>query len=98
MILLPLLDAQMPANTGGFFNQIMGIAAFDLFDIKDYIDIVLDLKPTDPVSAKLETLGFESLYFLHNLGTFTCVIIGYTLVVILWFLLYPFAKLSFWIK
>ena len=76
----------------------MGIAAFDLFDIKDYIDIVLDLKPTDPVSAKLETLGFESLYFLHNLGTFTCVIIGYTLVVILWFLLYPFAKLSFWIK
>ena len=76
----------------------MGIAAFDLFDIKDYLDLILDLEPTDPVNAKLETLGFESLYFLHNLGTFTVVILGYTLLVILWFLLYPFAQISFWFQ
>ena len=61
-----------------------------MIEIKDYLDIILGLKPTDPISAKLETLGFESFYFLHNLGTFTIVIVGYTCLVILWFVLFPF--------
>ena len=80
----------MPANTGIFFNELTNIAAFDIFDISEYLDDVLELSPTGPASAQLETVGFESLYFMHNLGTFTIVIIGYTLLVMLWLLLVPF--------
>ena len=37
IILMPLLDSSMPANTGMFFNVVSKIAAFDILDIEGVI-------------------------------------------------------------
>ena len=58
IILLPLFDSVMPANTGVFFGHISSIAAYDIIEIGEYLDQWLQLLPTDPVNFKFETIGF----------------------------------------
>lgn len=43
IIVLPLLEASMPANTGMVFKRLASIAAFDYFEIGEYFDEFLDL-------------------------------------------------------
>ena len=53
----------------------------------------------DPVNEKFETVGFESLYFMNNLGSFILIIIGKILLMIIWYsTLNPFTSYSEWIK
>ena len=79
---MPLFNITLPANAGVFFNEIMKIAAFDIIELNDFLDSILQLEPTEPISENFATVGFESRYFLHNLGTL-CLIV----------LVYPFACL-----
>ena len=65
------------------------IAAFDFFEIGDYLNDWLELLPTDPLSEKFETIGLESMYFLNNLGTFAVVLLLKALLVLLQIALYP---------
>ena len=60
IIILPLFDASMPANAGMVFKYLTKIAAFDVFEIGDYVDEYLELEQTEPVDNNFETLGFES--------------------------------------
>ena len=59
----------MPANASVFFLNLMTIAAFDFYEIGEDVNRWLDLDPTDPVSQNFNQLGFESLYFINNMGT-----------------------------
>ena len=70
IIILPLFDASMPANTGMVFQYLTKIAAFDLLEIGDFVDEFLELEQTDPVDNNFETLGFESQWFINNVGSF----------------------------
>ena len=70
IILLPLLSASMPANTGMVFDQLTQIAAFDLLETNEFLTELLELEPKEPLSANFETSGFETVYFLNNLGSF----------------------------
>ena len=70
IIILPLFDASMPANAGMVFKYLTKIAAFDVFEIGDYVDEYLELEQTEPVDNNFETLGFESLWFINNVGSF----------------------------
>ena len=70
IIILPLFDASMPANAGMVFKYLTKIAAFDVFEIGDYVDEYLELEQTDPVDNNFETLGFESKWFINNVGSF----------------------------
>ena len=64
----------MPANAGQVFQTLTKIAAFDVFEIGDYVDELLDLDPendaADPVNTDYESLGFETKWFIHNIGSF----------------------------
>ena len=88
----------MPANTGEFFQRLTSIAAFDFFEIGDTLNNWLSLDPTDPVNAKFETIGMDSLYFLNNMGTFTIVLSLKIMLVFLHALLTPFANRNKWCK
>ena len=72
----------LPANAGMFFAQLMAIAAFDFFEIGPYLDELLNLDPSDPVNGNFEAVGFESIYFLHNLGTLVFAFMVYLTAVI----------------
>ena len=43
IILLPLLNANMPANTGMTFDLLARIAAFDLFETNEFLTELLKL-------------------------------------------------------
>ena len=70
IILLPLLSVSMPANTGMFFNKLTQIAAFDPLETNEFLTDLLKLQPKEPLSANFETSGFETTYFINNLGSF----------------------------
>ena len=38
IILLPLIDTKVPANAGIFFSRLTEIAAFDFFEIGEYVN------------------------------------------------------------
>ena len=38
IILLPLIDTKVPANASMFFSRLTEIAAFDFFEIGEYVD------------------------------------------------------------
>ena len=44
IVLMPLFKTNIPANAGMFFNQIMEIAAFDIIEIAEPLDNLLDLE------------------------------------------------------
>ena len=43
IIMLPLLEASVPANAGQVFQILTEIAAFDVFEISEFVDSYLDL-------------------------------------------------------
>ena len=47
----------------------MEIAAFDFYDFGDIIHEHFEIEETDPIDANFESVGFESQYFLVNMGT-----------------------------
>ena len=77
----------MPANAGIYFTQMMKIAAFDFVDTSPALNYVLGLEE-GKISPRtnLQTLGFESIFMLHNMGS-----------LLIFFLLYPVALLFTWL-
>ena len=47
----------------------MKMASFDLIPIGNYLDDNLDMEPRDPINTNFETIGFDSMYCLINLGS-----------------------------
>ena len=94
LILLPLLQTSIPANSGMVFEQLTKIAAFDILEIGDFVDEYLNLDPTEPINEKFDTLGLETLYFINNVGSFVFVMIFYLLALLVYFILACAGKLS----
>ena len=69
IVMMPLFKITMPANAGIFFAHMMSIAAFDFYDFTDIIHDNFGIEPTEPLDANFEALGFESQYFLVNMGS-----------------------------
>ena len=66
---MPLFQVILPSNCGLFFKQVMEIAAFDFYEFGDIIHSKFEIEETEPVSEGFEQIGFESQYFLVNMGT-----------------------------
>ena len=77
--MMPLFKIQMPASAGGFFASIMTIAAFDLYDFSEALHEIFMIPPTGSMSSNFETIGFESSYFLVNMGSMLLFYIFYLL-------------------
>ena len=56
------------------------------------------MDPTNPVNAKFETIGMDSVYFLNNLGTFAIYFSLKIILVLLHALLTPFANRNKWCR
>ena len=80
----------MPANAQMFFSQINKIASFDIIDIDPFINKVLNLNETEPVNANFEAIGFQSIYFLNNMGSLIIGFLIYFAALITIFILQPF--------
>ena len=87
IIFLPLLESAMPANAGMFYNILTKLAAFDVLEIGEHVNEILQLAPTDPVNEKFETMGLEDVYFINNVGSFFFFLMLYTLLIMIWALL-----------
>ena len=61
----------------------MEIAAFDFFEFGDIIHTHLKIEPTDPIDSNFEAVGFESQYFLVNMGAMVVFYIIYLLCLII---------------
>ena len=101
IVLLPLLETSIPSNAGMFFAEFSKIAAFDLlefeyFNFGDFMDSILDLIPTGPINSKFEAIGFESLYFINNLGSFFLVLVFGLLLIPIWLVLNSIGLKSKW--
>ena len=79
----------MPANAGTFFSHVMEIAAFDFYDFGDIIYDKMNIEPTDPIDSNFESVGFESQYFLVNMGT----MVIFYLIYLFFFILAPIIRL-----
>ena len=70
MILLPIFDVVLPATAVPFFKEAFGIASFDVYEgLSDATDSMLGLEPSEPMKENFAEIGFESTYFLNNLGS-----------------------------
>jgi len=81
LVLISLFNLIMPGNARIFFAQLQAIAAFELFDTNPFLDRYFGLAPSDPLNSSFEAVGFESAYFLHNLGTLPFAFVLYLLAV-----------------
>ena len=70
----------------------MEIAAFDFYDFGDIIHSIFGIVPTDPVDANFESVGFESQYFMVNIGTMIVFYLIYTTALIISNALHPCAN------
>ena len=69
MVLMPLLDVLMPANCGYFFSFLMTIASFDIIPTDDLYASMFKLPESEPINQNFEIIGYESIYFVMNLGS-----------------------------
>ena len=74
------------------------IAAFDVFEIGEYVEGYLDLEPTDPLNTKFEAIGMESLYFINNLGSFYLALLFNLLMIPTWLIALWLGKSYDWFR
>ena len=77
LVMMPLLHVNMPASAGIFFTSIMEIAAFDFYDFTNMIHDNMNLEPSEIVNVNFSAIGFESKYFLVNMGTLAAIFLVY---------------------
>ena len=71
----------MPANAQLFYGFLMEISSFDILPMQDFYDKYFPSPDWDePLNDRFNILGFQSIFFLNNMGT---MIIGVTLIPVL---------------
>ena len=88
----------IPANAGDFFKHIAAISSIDFIETNDMMTKMFDLPPSNPINEKFETVGFETGYFINDLGTFAFVLAFKFLLIIVWTVLIPFQNCSRWLR
>jgi len=90
---LLLIDVATPASASIFFSKLMDLITLQFLDMDTFYDehFALD-DEAEPLTQQFETLGYESLYVLKNLGT---VCPGMLIPVILWLVVYAIIQWIF---
>ena len=60
---------KLPENAAAFFGFLFPIAAFDILQTDPFWLYVLNVKPPEGLSPNFVAVGFETTYFLNNMGT-----------------------------
>lgn len=70
-MLMPLFTLKLPQNAALFFNFIMQIAAFDVLPTDAFYDDYFSMEAKEAVNDNFDALGFNSMWFLYNMGSLT---------------------------
>lgn len=68
MVHLTLNDIEIPGNVAYFYGYLMQVASFNVFPTDELFDWLFNFKPSEPVTARFEALGYETKYFVKNMG------------------------------
>ena len=75
-----------------YFRILRRIVWFEVFEIDEFVSDFMDLEHVDPVSAKFETIGIDSKYFINNMGSFFLILVLDLVLILIWNLLVPMGK------
>jgi len=65
---LPLTNIVLPGNAAYFFSFLMNIAAFDIIPTDELFDELFKYENKEPPTIQFGALGYETVYFIRNLG------------------------------
>jgi hypothetical protein len=89
IVLMPLFRITLPENAEVVFKFMFKIAAFDLFpNTENIYNPVLGLDGDDNPDAlteNFENVGFETTYFVHNMGSLVFFIIAFPIMALMAF-------------
>ena len=91
MILLPLLNVQIPENANMFFKTLMSIAAFEIIPTEILYSRFSNVEGI-PLSEEFEELGFEHHLILDNFGTLGVVFVSLPIAYMLNGIFTPYRK------
>lgn len=94
IVMMPLFEINLPANAQAFFNQIFKIASFDIIEVEPYVNAMLDLNSTEPLTRQFDKLGFQSMFLLNNLGPLGIAFLVYAFLIIVLLVIDPFVGFS----
>jgi len=88
-----LNNIEYPGNVAFFYSYLLNIAAFDVFPTDDIFDWFFIFKPSEPVTARFGALGYETKYFVKNMGTAFIIGVVFAILLILTLFLYVLNKI-----
>ena len=68
-----LFNVLIPAFPCAIITMVLSIAHFDLIEVGEYFEQWFETPPTQPLTQSLERIGFETSYFIYNLGTLSII-------------------------
>ena len=80
---MPLMKVVLPLSAAEFYKNIFTIAAFDVYELNDFYNELLEVEELGPKNENFEDFGFESRYMLNNLGTMILFYIAYPLLILI---------------
>ena len=91
IVLCPLMRINLPGNIKLLFNKLLIIASFNFVPTDMIFNKLHILKNTEILDRNLEQMGFNSVFFLRNMGS---MLLGFILLA----LILVFLKLSSFCK
>ena len=91
---MPLFAVNLPPNANYFFGFVMTIASFDILPTDSFYNDYFDMTESLPISDHFESLGFNSQYFLYNLGSLMIGLLSLPVLAIMVLLMKPFRTCS----
>ena len=79
----PLFNVSFPANANAVTSAIIEIAAFDFFESLGLLEAWMYFPDTGPLSERFERTGYETKYFILNMGTVFFMMLAYLAAMIL---------------
>jgi len=84
---MPLFDIRMPAIPTLVFGIFTEIAAFDYVEVSDYFEMAFDISDAKPIDQNFEALGYETTFFLYNMGSMLFLLVLTPVMLILGYIL-----------
>ena len=66
---MTLNDIAFPGNAAFYYSYLQKITAFDALPTDDFYDATWNFPHSEPIGAQFGALGFETKYFVKNMGT-----------------------------
>jgi len=74
----------LPATCEKIFSYIFEATIFDVFPLEIFYDLITGVEIVDPPSAELETVGYDSVTAIRNIGSlFLIITFAYLMIVLL---------------